>query len=107
MPISQFNMAVLVAEKELYVVQNNKLQDGQVSCELSDCDLKAGLGLEQPSSEHGTRELSMPSPVAPDCTADFEQRCLSSKLCSLQNDRVQRGHIIGRKSTVLQPTNAQ
>lgn len=107
MPMSQLNMAAVLAEKESYVVQKNKLQEGQVSCELSGCDLKARLGLEQPSSEHGIRELSIPSPVAPGCTADFEQRCLSSKLCSLQNDRVQRGHIIGRKSTVLQPTNAQ
>ena len=105
--MSQFKMATILAEEEAYVVQNNKLQEGQLSCELPGCDLKARLGLEQPDSEHGTRELSMLSPVAPDCTADFEQGCLSSKLCSLQNDRIHKGHIIGRKSTVLQPTNAQ
>ena len=87
-------------------MQKNKLQDGQASCVLSGCDLKARLGLEQPSSEQGIRELSIHSPDASDCIADFEQKCLSSKLCSLQNDRVQRGHIIGRKSTVLQPINA-
>ena len=88
-------------------MQKNKLQEGQASCVLSGCDLKARLGLEHPSSEHGIRELSIPSSAAPDCIANFEQKCLSSKLCSLQNDRVQREHIIGRKSTVLQPTNAQ
>jgi hypothetical protein len=88
-------------------MQKNKLQEGQASCALSGCDLKARLGSEQPSSEQGIRKLSIPSPAAPDCIADFEQECLSSKLCSLQNDRAQEGHINGRKSTVLQPANAQ
>ena len=107
MSVSYVNMTVVWADEEPYVMQKNKLQEGQASCTLSGCDLKARLGLEQPSSEHGIRELSMRSPAAPDCIADFKQKCLSSKLCSLQNDREQRGHIIGRKSTVLQPTAVQ
>ena len=53
-------MVSLWVDKALYLMQKNKLQEGQASRELSGCDLKARLRSEQPGSKHGIRELSMP-----------------------------------------------